>query len=126
MLCQHREIDSTLKRHSHLNIQHYNVSATFFQRFVPYGETTLPAKWSLARENARGILQIIPLERCPWLVGVRDCVLARTCTLARNAEGWPGQARPSVVHTLHNRAMPGRPGSIGPAVFIGDAHDVYT
>jgi len=63
------------------------------------GETILPAKWSLAREtresreDARGILQIIPLERCPWLVGVRDCVLARTCTLGyRTKRGRPARS----------------------------------
>lgn len=72
--------------------------------------------------DARGILQIIPLERCPWLVyDVRDVVLARTCTrlLHETRKAKPGQAwltllllpRPlPSVRALQNRAMPGRTG----------------
>lgn len=87
-----------------------------------------------SRADARGILQIIPLERCPWLVdGVRDVVLARTCTrlLHETRKAKPGQAwlalllPPSCwfVHCTIAQCQ-GGPGSIGrPGVFIGD---VYT
>lgn len=72
--------------------------------------------------DARGILQIIPLEWCPWLVGAFVTVLARTCTWLLHETRKAGQARLGSC-TWHNRAMPGRPGSIGrPGVFIGDVY----
>lgn len=85
-----------------------------------------------SKADVRGILQIIPLERCPWLMvdGVRDVVSARTCTrlLHETRKAKPGQAwlAPHVSSCIaqSRNASQGGPGSIGrPGVFIGD---VYT
>jgi len=82
-------LDSTLKKHSHINIQHYNVFAMFFQRSVLYG--------SSQRQMSRGFSLF---KRCEWLVSNR--AVSNRAPLAESGSFGPHGA---IAHSHSHRCL---------------------